>query len=174
MLNVIPWNNQDGNDVYNTVWGSTIYLGAYIDWDKLRKSNNRVSCVYGYSVYKNASLTEKTLLHRKYIPSEGVVSPYEAEMKALLAGIVHIPPEDRLMVQTTQPSIANGINRYLEYWAKHRWHTKQGTLVKCQQEWEEFYNLTQDRNIAAFVAQEDEIGLLQLYCKVYLQFLSRS
>jgi ribonuclease HI len=165
-------NSNENFDVSSVSWGSTLYIASFIDWKTTAQGLKRGLCTYGYNLYKNQGIKEKVSIHRDFFFGGEVESPYEAEMKALLEGISHVPPEERLTIRTMQPSIANGINRDLEFWVNHNWHTKTGTLVKCQQEWQQFYNLAQGRKIVALCTQEDEFVLLQAGCKDLLQFMS--
>ena len=160
------------NDINDVEWGSTLYIVSFISWEKATQGVKHGLCACGYSLYKNQDGNEKVLIHRDYFFVGEVESPYEAEMKALLGGIVHVPHEEPLAIRTTQPTIANGINRDLALWAEHNWYTKQGTLVKCQQEWQELLQILEGRKIVALCTHEMEFVLLQLNCKALLQVYS--
>jgi ribonuclease HI len=165
-------NSKENHDGSNLELGSTLYIACFVNWRTTAQGVKCGPCTCGYSIYKNKGGNEKSPLRRDYFPGGIVESAYEAEMKALLEGIMHIPHEERLTIRTTQQSISNGINRDLAFWSEHNWHTRQGTPVKCQQEWWEFLTLAQGRKIVALCTQEEEFALLQSACRDLLQFLS--
>jgi ribonuclease HI len=162
-------NNFGNNGIDSVEWGSVLYIAAFIKWEKAKQGIKQGLCACGYSIYKNKDSKEKILIYRDYFFGNLVESAYEAEMKALLTGIACVPLEERLTVRTTQQGIANGINRDLEFWAENNWHTKQGSTIKCQQEWYELLQLMQGRKIGALCTQEEEFVLLQAGCKDLLR-----
>ena len=171
MLNFLS-NSKENYAVNNVEWGNTIYLASFIDWKTTSQGVKRGLCTCGYSIYKNQGCKERVSIRRDYFFGGEVESPYEAEMKALLEGMIHVPPEEPLTIRTTQPSIANGVNRDLAFWSEHNWYTKQGTVVKCRQEWQKLLLILQGRKIAALCTQEEEFMLLQSGCRDLLQIYS--
>ena len=165
-------NYRESYDENDVEWGSTLYVASFINWKKTTQGVKCGLCTCGYSLYKNQDSREKVLIHRDYLFVGEVASTYEGEMKALLEGIERVPHEEPLTIRTTQPSIANGINRDLALWAEHDWCTKQGTLVKCQQEWQELLQILEGRKIVALCTQETEFTLLQQACKALLRVYS--
>ena len=165
-------NTKENYNVNNVEWGSTLYIASFIDWKTTIHGVKHGLCAYGYSLYKNQDSIEKISIRRDYFFGGEAESSYAVEMKALLVGITYVPPEEPLTVRTTQQSIANGINRDLISWAENNWSTKQGTLVKCWQEWQELLQTIQSRRIAALCTQEEEFTLLQSACRDLLQIYS--
>jgi len=166
------FNIKENQNVNNVEWGSTLYIASFIDWKTTVHGVKHGLCAYGYSLYKNQDSIEKVLIRRDFFFGGEAESSYEVEMKALLTGIGYVPPEERLTVRTTQQSIANGINRDLMSWAERNGFTKQGTPVKCWQEWLELLRTIQSRRIAALYTQEEEFTQLQSACRDLLQIYS--
>ena len=164
-------NIKENYVVSGVEWGSTLYIASFIDW-KTTQGVKHGLCAYGYSLYKNQGSKEKVSIRRDFLFGGEAESPYEAEMKALLEGIVYVSPEERLTIRTIQPSISHGINRDLVFWSENNWFTKQGTFVKCRKEWQELLQIIQGRKIIAINTQEEEFTLLQSACRDLLQIYS--
>jgi len=172
---MIPFGNTSNNNAnYNSndaELGSTLYLGAYIQWCDSISSSKRGFSTCGYALYKNVSIDYKTLIRSYFYFIGDVDSQCEAELKALMNALEHIPPEEPLMVRTTEANIVNGINRYLTSWYNNNWLTKQGRPIKNQNEWQALFPILINRKIKAFYIKnkiDQEIYQLRASCKRFM------